>query len=384
MADVPSHRSPLVAPLALALTLAAGLAAPVQAGTVDLSATPPDLTRSVDPNIAVTFDDSGSMGSDVMGDGRPFDNAGWSGVWRCAGVIDPRVGTPGDVRGHVMNGVYYNPRVRYLPPLKQDASPFPDADATLAAVWNDGIEWNRPLAPTSASGGTDFSGAWRCAGASGNPVGAGPYYWRLKAGVSIGTAGTVDLAALYDAAHWEAVALPAGEYQNWANWWAYYRTRNLMTRTALSRVFGSLGSNLRVVCQNLNSDTPSCPFLARDSTPSVAFTGAARTKFFNWIHQLPARGETPDRAATLRAGDFFAGGAAAGGKQYTDADPYWNGLTGADRRRSGRPGARAPRRPSRRSAPPPRRPPVLPGPGRGRVASGPPRPPRRRAAAEEA
>ena len=331
MADFPLHRSPLAAPLALALMLAVGLAEPVRAGTVDLSTTPPDLTRSVDPNIAVTFDDSGSMGADVMGDGRPFDNAGWSGAWRCAGVIDPRVSTPGDVRSHVMNGVYYNPRVSYLPPLKEDGSSFPDADATLAAVWNDGIEWNRPLAPTTASGTTRFSGTWTCAGAGSNPVGAGPYYWRLKTGVNIGTAGAVDLAALYDAAHWEAVALSAGEYQNWANWWAYYRTRNLMTRTALSRVFGSLGSNLRVVCQNLNGNTASCPLLARDATPIAAFSGALRARFFDWIHQLPARGETPVRAAALRAGDFFAGGAAGGGKQYTDADPYWNGLTGADR-----------------------------------------------------
>jgi type IV pilus assembly protein PilY1 len=331
MIDVSVQRGPWVAPLTLALVLAAGQAVPARAVTVDLSATPPDLTRSADPNIAVSFDDSGSMGADVMGDGRPFDHAGWNGVWRCAAVIDPRSDAPADLRSHVMNGVYYNPRIRYLPPLRADGRAFPDADATLAAVWNDGIEWNRPLAPTPAGGTTGFSGAWTCPGADRNPVGAGPYYWRLKAGVDIGTAGAVDLAALYDASHWEAVAVPVAEYPNWANWWAYYRTRNLMTRTALSRVFGRLDGNLRVVCQNLNRDAGPCPFLRPDATPIGAFSGAMRTRFFDWLQQLPADGETPARAATLRVGDFFAGGMAAGGRQYTEADPYWNGITGAGR-----------------------------------------------------
>ena len=331
MTDVPVHRSPFAAQLTLALALIAGQAAPARAITVDLSATPPDLTRSAEPNIAVSFDDSGSMSADVMGDGRPFDHADWNGVWRCAAVIDPRSDAPAELRSHVMNGVYYNPRIRYLPPLREDGRPFPEADATLTAVWNDGIEWNRPLAPTTAGGTTGFGGAWTCAGADRNPVGAGPYYWRLKAGVDIGTTGAVDLAALYDATHWEAVAVPAAEYPNWANWWAYYRNRNLMTRTALSRVFGRFDSNLRMVCQNLNSDTDPCPFLRPDVTPIGAFSGATRIRFFGWLHQLPAQGETPARAATLRVGDYFAGGAAAGGRQYTEADPYWNGLTGAGR-----------------------------------------------------
>ena len=50
-----------------------------QPGDVDLSPTPPDLTASVDPNIVVTFDDSGSMASNFMGDIRPFDKGSWTG-----------------------------------------------------------------------------------------------------------------------------------------------------------------------------------------------------------------------------------------------------------------------------------------------------------------
>ena len=333
MRQRPSIRNVHGAPaLALLLTLAAGLpSAPVRAATtytVDLSTTPPDLTKSVDPNIAVTFDDSGSMASDYMGDNRPFDNAAWGSTpWRCAGVIDPRVATAGDLRAHAMNGVYYNPNVQYLPPLYEDGTAFPNADATLLAVWNDGMLRNRPVAAGNP-GTTSFTGAWRCANGLANPLGSGPFYWRLKAGVNIGTLTAVNITALYNAANWEAVAVPPAQYQNWANWWAYYRTRNLMTRTALSRVFGSLGNNLRVAYQNINSNTATYPWLAKDVTAIGAFSGGTRTKFFNWIYQVPASGGTPDRAATIRAGEFFAGG--AGSNRFTAKDPYWNGLTGAD------------------------------------------------------
>lgn len=350
--------------LTLLLTLAAGLhSAPARAATyytVDLSTTPPDLTKSVDPNIAVTFDDSGSMGWDFMGDSRPFDNQSWGGPWQCAGVIDPRVMTPGDLRAHAMNGVFYNPNVVYLPPLYEDSASFPNADVALKSVWNDGINWNRPNGKADQSDGKRnfmrdrivagdskngyyWSSGWRCSGQAA-PSGlsdpltgfVGPYYYRLKTGVAIGSPGAVNTTALYNAGNWEAVAVAPAEYQNWANWWAYYHTRDLMTRTALSRVFGSLDDNIRVVYQNINSPNSddqkaTYPWLKKDSTAISAFSGAARTKFFDWIYQVPADDWTPDREATVRAGEFFKGGSPAGGQQFTSADPYWNGLTDKDK-----------------------------------------------------
>ena len=75
----------------LAFSMSQVFAATGQPGDVDLSPTPPDLDASVDPNIVVSFDDSGSMASNFMGDNRPFDNALWSAAttnpWRCAGRI---------------------------------------------------------------------------------------------------------------------------------------------------------------------------------------------------------------------------------------------------------------------------------------------------------
>lgn len=484
-------RGVLPSALALLLTLAGGASAPSPAfaatlpnGLTELSPTPPNVTRAVPPNIVVTFDNSGSMASNFMGDNRPFDNGSWSGPWRCAGTIDPRVTDTANVLSRAMNGVYYNPNVVYSPPVKADGTSFPQADATLQNVPLDGIALNRPFGkiaagttgfrnnPNSAGGandsgltnltgtvttvtGPDTGWYWNGSGSSTNynnwvygtypsgsgwystnsknkqpskssetingpyptvtkttdnrwtcgqgtspmdgvtvgPDGAtypngGPYYYRYKStapAIAVdgfgnptgptGTSGT-GLNNLYKSANWEAVAVPnttatiggqsVNQWQNFANWYAYYRTRNLMTRTALSRVFGALGaatstggfgSSIRVAWQNLyatdtftlqantiissllDANAPACDASAADPVAIGLQTGTVKTApncyrsaFFNWIFGVGATSDTPSRAATIRVGTFFQGGKGNTGGTGDLHDPYWQPPTvsGAD------------------------------------------------------
>lgn len=456
-----------------ALAAASTTSTPVAA--VELSPTPPNDTQGVAPNIVVTFDDSGSMANNYMGDNRPFDNGSWSGPWRCAGVINPNITSSSDVRSSAMNGVYYNPNVRYVPPVKADGSSFPDADpdGTLMRVPVDGIGINRPYLPikldavggynnnpngafdssaatnltgtkttmgpstgwywTGTGDSTDYKNTWvygtypsgsglystnskntrpsrtsdtrtgayptvslgdkrwTCGYDSTSPMDSskkgpdgnyypdgGPYYYRLKSSVSIAvdkyghpTTGTGGgLNALYNASNWEAVAVPntdtviggvsINQWRNFANWYAYYRSRNQMTRTSLSRVFGGLGSAnssggygnpFRVAWQNLyTSDTfylqantiisalidtnsPSkCDASSVDpatvglkSTAPLFQTPPAcyRSAFFNWIFGVNATDTTPARAAAIRAGQFFQRGNGNTGSSGDLHDPYW-------------------------------------------------------------
>ncbi len=511
---------------AVLLTLISGFGAPftpvAQAattplGTTELSPTPPNETQAVAPNIVMTFDDSGSMQSNRLNDAPPFttNNSGgllnsawdWSGgPWRCAGLIDAdhATGSNAALRGLTMNGVYYNPNISYKTPMYTDGTSFANADATLAAVWVDGILINRPLSPVTAgtaaynnnpdldkpstgavtnllgayspavsttvwsasfsacagnadagscvntpltkSGGnytfytwTDSSGKlnagtscpngqtcttktstskssynywsvtttaaatdnrWMCGTGSAASGGGGdmwtgtspmdgashtlsdgttvtypnggPYYYRLKTGVTVNLnqyglpATTTDTTTLYTAANWEPVPVPASQYQNFANWYAYYRTRNQMARTSLSLVFGQLGattesggfgSNIRMAWQNLNTsgyklpstaviseliDGATCSTLAATdsskspsgaqspgttSTPPTCY----RSAFFNWLFQVPASGGTPTRGAVARAGAFFQRGNGNTGATGNLTDPYWeppaNGAT---------------------------------------------------------
>lgn len=170
-AQVPTTLS-VMALVAVSSSLVSAPATAATAATssiVELSPTPPNVTQAVPPNIVVTFDDSGSMANNYMGDNRPFDGGSWSsGPWRCAGLIDPRVTAASNILSKAMNGVYYNPNVVYTPPVKADGTTFPNADATLAAVPLDAIGINRPYQPVTAdttssyrnnpNGSTDPSG----------------------------------------------------------------------------------------------------------------------------------------------------------------------------------------------------------------------------------
>ena len=369
----------------LAFSMSQVFAAVGQPGDVDLSPTPPDLDASVDPNIVVTFDDSGSMASNYMGDFRPFDQGTWSGPWRCAGRI-------GDVldafHAKGMNGVYYNPGVLYTPPVFDDGTSFPAADATLQAVWLDGIATHRPVNavtptgtignnnnPNSAAGSNDsgrtrisganttcttFNAAGTCTGTDrrwtcgqgtspldathNDPFGVrypngGPYYYRLKSSVTIpldsfGNPTAAGRTTLYTAANWEAIAIPnttatiqgvsVNQWQNFANWYAYYRTRNIMTRTALSRTFGQFGDNIRVAWQTIwpsgnswnvgiNSNT-----IITNLNDTQTAAPNYRANFFSFLFQVGASNSTPDRQATIRAGEFFRRAASTDLK-----DPYF-------------------------------------------------------------
>lgn len=207
----------------------------------------------------------------------------------------------------------------------------------------------------------------------------GPYYYRLKTTAVVTLNGfgvpatTADITALYTASNWEAVSVPTSQYQNFANWYAYYRTRNQMARSALSQVFGSgslatdqlsgvtktgFGSTIRMAWQNLNTSTYKLPGTSiisglidtvactttKTSTTIASPSGLQtptnvttapdcyRSAFFNWLYQVPASGGTPTRSAMDRAGQFFMrGGAKDAAHNQNLKDPYWQAaVTAAD------------------------------------------------------
>jgi type IV pilus assembly protein PilY1 len=365
---------------AMALTSLGGFSGNAAATATNLSTTPPDLTTSVAPNIAVTFDDSGSMQSYYMGDNQPYDGAGWGTdkPWMCAGVIDPRIKVTTNNASKAMNGVYYNPNITYTPPVNAPGTPFPNADATLAAVWMNGIDVNRPFNSVTAgtpqvlsnrnsqadyidkrvsilNGTVTFKGKnnntidtdnrWDCTSNQINPFdgkttvdpdtgttpNGGPYYYRLKSGVNITNAdGSVNTGVLYTSSNWEAVSVPASQYQNFANWFSYYRTRNMMTRTTLSQAFSKIGNSVRIAWQNMaNANGTGTDYDVRFGTTATLqdigdLNSTVRANFYKWMFQVVGGNSTPARAATIRASNVFRQPLT---KDATD--PYWNGLTAA-------------------------------------------------------
>ncbi|MEP7155318.1 MAG: PilC/PilY family type IV pilus protein [Betaproteobacteria bacterium] len=137
----------------------------------------------------------------------------------------------------------------------------------------------------------------------------------------------------------------AEEITNFANWYAYYRTRMTMIKSSISLTFASLDDSYRVGYNSINPGSPvsSARFLAVDDFSGGS--GNQKEKFYSKMFATGFNGSTPLREAVSRIGRYFAGkttginsGMAASPIQLScqqnfmilSTDGYWNGNGGVD------------------------------------------------------
>lgn len=133
----------------------------------------------------------------------------------------------------------------------------------------------------------------------------------------------------------------SSEAQNYANWYQYYRTRMLMTRTAAGRAFQPLTSRYRVGFSTINNTG-----ISESTTLSTISAGNAflnvrdydstqRGLFMERLYNATPSGGTPLRTALSKAGRYFAkkvSGQTYDPMQYAcqrnyaflSTDGYWN------------------------------------------------------------
>lgn len=139
----------------------------------------------------------------------------------------------------------------------------------------------------------------------------------------------------------------AEEMTNFANWFAYYRTRMQMMKTSASLAFNNIDDTYRVGYFSINNNT------TKDFLNISTFDSTQKTAWYNRVlHAYPGNG-TPLRSALSTAGLLYAGvlnGATFNGSTVKDpveyscqknftllsTDGYWN--TGNDSGCSGRNG----------------------------------------------
>ena len=297
---------------AMLFTVVGGWSAAAHADVTDLARTPPDLTKSVDPNIVVSFDDSGSMMATAMPDA--ISNGSY-------------------YKDHdyyysaTSNLIYYDPNITYTPPTKPDGTSF--KNSTYTNAWRDGMcaNWSGSYCNGSANT-TDLSDHFyyrfyniTSSSRTSNDLGSNDIPSSRRGGKSQKGGFYYDCPTRYSDTGCTLVKMnsaTAEQKQNFANWYSYYRTRNLMARTAMTRAFGKLGDNIRVAWQTINKQPLDSDSLIK------ALSGTWRDKYFGFLYNVHDTGNTPNRRATIRAGEFFRRGAT-----YDDKDPYWNGLSGA-------------------------------------------------------
>ncbi|MBU3059511.1 pilus assembly protein [Pseudomonas indica] len=111
------------------------------------------------------------------------------------------------------------------------------------------------------------------------------------------------------------------ERQNFANWYSFYRNRELATQSAANLAFSSLSDSTRLSWQALGTDATcitstsylssyNCRGLSNSSTSYYDnrlrnFSGAHRAKFFEWLGDIYYNQGTPLLAAVDRVGNFL-------------------------------------------------------------------------------
>ncbi|MCM8594787.1 PilC/PilY family type IV pilus protein [Accumulibacter sp.] len=110
------------------------------------------------------------------------------------------------------------------------------------------------------------------------------------------------------------------EMTNFANWWAYYRTRMQTMKTASSQAFETIGSTFRVGYMSINNNT------GTDFQNIDSFTGAQKKGWYDKLFAAEPNNNTPLRAALANAGRIYAGklnGQTFNGVQVNDPVQYY-------------------------------------------------------------
>lgn len=312
---------------AVALCILMAFATASEAATLNLADTPLYLSTTVDPNILLTFDDSGSMAwaflPDSVGNDYYYHRF-------CSSAY---------------NRVYYDPSVTYKPPVNADGTPLNATPTSFTAAYVDGFHPSVGTLDLSQN----YQPSWddyyiASCGLSWNP---GPAYY-----YSFSTAcGNLTSDACYTLVQYLPGVWTPQEQQNFANWYSYYRRRTLLAKTSAGLAFSRLPTSVRVTAQHLNNTDPGSGtniMFTNAIGLMQPFSGTARTDFFTRLYNAPASGGTPLRLAAQQAGDYFGAGNTGANSPYRDVpgnassperscrqnfqviftDGYWNGAAG--------------------------------------------------------
>lgn len=265
-----------------------------QAQTTDIASlpvftvTPPSI--DVKPNVFLILDDSGSMGWTYM----PDETNAFAGKYGYA--------------SHQCNGVYYNPAITYTPPVDAAGNSFTSQSFTNAS--NDGYG-------VTATGTTNLSTSFKAHGAD---TAQAAYYYtysgtqtteRLKDYYTtsstfykecVSSIGSTPGSSVFTKVVVSSTSGPGAtdERTNFANWYAYYRTRMNMMKSATGLAFKTLTDRFRVGFMSIN-DNASPAFLNVGD-----FDATQKAAFYAKLYSSSVGSGTTIRAALSKAGRMYA------------------------------------------------------------------------------
>ncbi len=303
-----------------------------RAEITDISLAPINFVyaKNIKPNIFFILDDSGSMSYSHLGD-----------EVRINGYIN-KIG----YRSSLCNKIYYDPQINYQPPIDANGNLFPTIDFFKAPF--DGFQENSirinlstefmawrskksiPPTPVSTTNTRYLQDCNECVSNNANVELTNfqePAYYFIYTGSNadkLGDNSKDDQCKDYifstntsaKNANWKKIIVSNqsgknnnDERTNFANWFSYYRTRILMTKSVIGYAFSALDENYRVGYSSISysgtdatTNSISNPFLN-----IVDFNVEQKNQFYKKIYNTFSGGYTPLRAALSKAGQIYAG-----------------------------------------------------------------------------
>jgi type IV pilus assembly protein PilY1 len=299
----------------------------------DLAPAPINFTASknIKPNIFFILDDSGSMAYSYLGDE----------VWTYQYIN--KIG----YRSSLCNKIYYDPEVNYQPPIDAAGNLFPaidffnapfdgfQADSIKIDLSKEFMAWRSIYSnPTTPSNTTSTKYIEDCKDcrfnvANENDIKNNPepaYYFIYKGNKKEKLSSNLnedhckdnkfDTTATSGNANWVKIIVGnqssknnSDERTNFANWFSYYRTRMMMTKSVIGYVFSELDNNYRVGFSSISYSGVAPMINSRSNSflNIVDFNSEQRAQFYRKIYNTFPAGTTPLRAALSKAGQIYAG-----------------------------------------------------------------------------
>lgn len=280
------------------------------AALINFATQPLYISTAVAPNLTVLLDDSGSMSYAYAPDSL-------------GSVTNTR-----RFRASEFNPLAYNPNINYLAPVNESNVQY---TTSFTKAWLNGFDQTRGYVDLSTNyrATASYDPSQTSQSLASNPTSSSPtgptaqsfpsnsafypatYFVRDNT-LSGCSATNINDEDCYRKVTVSANSGPGGtdERQNFANWYSFYRTRNLLVASGASLSFKTLDPSVRVAWTSLNTCTSfgtSCNGWDGSKTDSriSSFTGGHKTDFYNWLKRLPAANNTPLRTGLIRIGEYY-------------------------------------------------------------------------------
>jgi type IV pilus assembly protein PilY1 len=266
----------------------------------------------VDPNLMFMLDDSGSMRWGFM----PDELMGGRNLGNCVSYVDyggdgfcaMNIGDRSQLLSPTYNKLYYNPDVTYEPPLKADGTSYPDSDfynARINGFDDSSAQVNLNTSYRAIMDDYYYYGWWNGNAIYGFTV--SPYANATQAFYLDWTEGCGDPDSL--SCYTQVSITDDAGRQNFANWYSYYRSREMAAKSGIGTVFANqdlsmdfrLGWGLINQGRNTVDDASSIRGVQQGVRPFED----VRADFLSWLYNGNASGSTPLQRALEGAGQYY-------------------------------------------------------------------------------